>query len=122
VRLERLRLIAGRPAVHQLSWVRGTELATADLSGTSLYAALAEHGVVVHRAAETIRPGLLDEAAGRVLRQPPGTAVFVSDRITYGLDDAVLVVDRATILGTALEIRTERAVSGLSLRWSRPAD
>jgi GntR family transcriptional regulator len=125
LRLERLRLIAGRPAVHQLSWLRlagmGVDrLLEVDFSGTSLYAALADLGVVVHRAAETVRPGLLDEPTGELLGQPAGTAVFVSDRITYGLDDAPLVLDRATILGTALEIRTERAVTGLSMQWSRP--
>ena len=119
VRLERLRLVAGRPAVHQLSWIRGTELAAADLSGTSLYAALADRGVAVHRASEVVRPGMLDEAGGGLLGHPAGTAVFVSDRVTYGLDDTPLVLDRATILGTLLEIRTERAVSGLSMQWTR---
>jgi GntR family transcriptional regulator len=119
LRLERLRLLAGRPAVHQLSWIRGDDLAGADLSGTSLYTALAEAGVVVHRAAESVRPGLLDETAAGLLGQPAGTPVFVSDRVTYGLDDSVLVVDRATILGTALEIRTERAVTGFSMQWTR---
>jgi GntR family transcriptional regulator len=120
LRLERLRLIAGRPAVHQLSWIRGDELAETDFSGTSLYAALADRGVVVHRAAETVRPGVLDAAGAELLGQPVGTPVFVSDRVTFGLDDVPLVFDRATILGTALEIRTERAVSGLSMQWSRP--
>ena len=120
LRLERLRLIAGRPAVHQLSWIRGDELAETDFSGVSLYAALAERGVVVHRAAETVRPGVLDDATAGLLGQPVGTPVFVSDRITYGLDDSALVFDRATILGTALEIRTERAATGLSMQWSRP--
>jgi GntR family transcriptional regulator len=119
VRLERLRLIAGRPAVHQLSWIRGTGLARTDLSGTSLYAALADLGVAVHRASETLRPGLLDEAVAALLGHPAGTPVFVSERTTHGLDDAVLVADRATILGTALEIRTERAMSGLSMQWAR---
>jgi GntR family transcriptional regulator len=121
LRLERLRLIAGRPAVHQLSWIRGDDLAETDLSGTSLYAALAERGIVVHRASETVQPGVLDSAAAELLGQPAGTAVFVSDRITYGLDDTPLVFDRATILGTALEIRTERAATGLSMQWSRPS-
>jgi GntR family transcriptional regulator len=119
LRLERLRLLAGRPAVHQLSWIRGGDLVTADLSGMSLYTALADHGVVVHRASEVVRPGLLDDAAAALLGQPAGTPVFVSDRVTYGLDDTPLVVDRATILGTALEIRTERAVTGFSMQWSR---
>jgi GntR family transcriptional regulator len=125
LRLERLRLIAGRPAVHQLSWLclsktGGMSLSTVDFSGTSLYAALADLGVVVHRASETLRPGLLEAPTAQLLGQPVGTPVFVSDRITYGLDDTPLVFDRATLLGTALEIRTERAVTGLSMQWSRP--
>lgn len=119
VRLERLRLLAGRPAVHQLSWIRGVDLLDVDLSGTSLYAALADLGVVVHRASETVRPGVLDPVSADLLGHPAGTPAFVSDRVTYGLDDTPLVVDRATILGTLLEIRTERALSGLSMQWSR---
>ena len=123
LRLERLRLLAGRPAVHQLSWVRGdlgAALVTADLSATSLYAAIAEQGAVVHRATETVRPGLRDPDTAVLLRQPAGSPVFVSDRVTYGLDDQPLVVDRAVILGSAMEIRTERAATGLSVQWSRP--
>ena len=119
VRLERLRLLAGRPAVHQVSWIRGTALAEADLSSMSLYAALSNTGVAVHRASESVRPGVLDEATAALLRQPPGTPAFLSERITHGVDDSVLVVDRATILGTALEIRTERAITGLSMQWTR---
>jgi GntR family transcriptional regulator len=122
LRLERLRLLSGRPAVHQLSWVpgrTGAALAGADLSDTSLYAAIADLGVVVHRASEVVRPGLLDQGSAGLLRRPVGTPVFVSDRTTYGLDDAPLVVDRATILGTVMEIRAERAASGVSLRWTR---
>jgi len=121
LRLERLRLLSGRPAVHQLSWVRlpvGAELRTADLSETSLYAAIAEHGVVVHRASEVLRPELLVAPAAELLRQAAGTPVFVSDRVTYGLDDRPVVVDRATILGTVMEVRTERAAAGLSMQWT----
>jgi len=119
LRLERLRLVAGRPAVHQVSWVRGAALAGADLSATSLYAALAGQGVVVHRASEVVRPGMLDEPIATLLRQATGTPVFVSERVTYGLDDQAIVVDRATILGTVMEIRTERAATGLSMQWTR---
>jgi GntR family transcriptional regulator len=121
LRLERLRLLAGRPAVHQLSWVRspvGPALRDADLSATSLYAAIAEHGVVVHRASEVLRPELLGSPVAQLLRQSPGTPVFVSDRTTYGLDDQPIVVDRATILGTVMEVRTERAATGVSMQWT----
>jgi GntR family transcriptional regulator len=122
LRLERLRFVAGRPAVHQVSWVpapAGPALVAADLSATSLYAAIAGHGVVVHRASEVLRPALLGEPAATLLRQQAGTPVFVSERITYGLDDHPIVLDRATILGTVMEIRTERAATGLSMQWSR---
>ncbi|GAA3334679.1 GntR family transcriptional regulator [Amorphoplanes nipponensis] len=121
LRLERLRLLAGRPAVHQLSWVRspvGAELRDTDLSDTSLYAAIAEHGVVVHRASEVLRPEVLASPVAELLRQAAGTPVFVSDRVTYGLDDQPIVVDRATILGTVMEVRTERAATGLSVQWT----
>ena len=121
LRLERLRLLAGRPAVHQLSWVRspvGAELRAADLSDTSLYAAIAGHGIVVHRASEVLRPEVLTEPVAALLRVASGTPVFVSDRVTYGLDDQAIVVDRATILGTVMEVRTERAVTGLSMQWT----
>ncbi|GIF14565.1 GntR family transcriptional regulator [Actinoplanes teichomyceticus] len=121
LRLERLRLVAGRPAVHQLSWVRGTDLVSVDLSDTSLYAALINQGHLVHRASEVVRPGLLEEPVAGLLRRPPGEPVLVSERVTYALDETVLVVDRATMLGSAMEIRTERAASGLSVQWSRPA-
>lgn len=124
LRLERLRLLAGRPAVHQLSWVRspvGAELRDADLSDTSLYAAVADRGVVVHRATEVLRPEVLTGPVAELLRRPEGTPVFHSDRITFGLDDQPVIVDRATILGTVMEVRTERAAAGLSVRWTSSA-
>ena len=83
----------------------------------SLYAALADAGVAVARASEVVRPGLLDPAAARHLHEPPGSPVLVSTRITYTPDAVPVVSDHATILGTMMEIRTERAATGLSLAW-----
>jgi hypothetical protein len=34
------------------------------------------------------------------------------------VDDVAILVDRATILGTIMEIRTERAAAGLSMQWT----
>ncbi|MDR7280798.1 GntR family transcriptional regulator [Catenuloplanes atrovinosus] len=119
-RVERVRLIAGRPALHQISWVRspyGTPLLDVDFARTSLYHALADQGVVVHRAHERLRPDVLRPPIAPLLRQPEGTPVFLSDRVTYGLDGIPVVMDRATILGTTMEIRAERTAAGLSLRW-----
>lgn len=126
LRLERVREFAGRPSVHQVSWVRfASRLRDVDFSGIALYAALADIGVAVARASETIRPDVLDSTSSRYLEKPPGTPVFVSDRVTFALDGTAVVADRAVILGDAMEIRAERAASGLSMTWSgavRPAD
>lgn len=121
LRLERLRAFAGRPAVHQVSWVPGPHadaIRDRDFGTVSLYGALADAGVAVARAAETVRPEALEAAAARHLGEPAGTPVFVSDRITYALDGGAVVADRATILGSMLEIRTDRHATGLSVAWS----
>ncbi len=121
LRLERVRSLAGRPAIHQVSWIPdpfGSQLRDVDFADISLYRALADRGVVVHRATERLRPELLDEATAPKLDQPAGIAVFRSDRTTYGLDGEAIVVDHATILGSAMEIRTERAATKLSMRWN----
>src|SRR6478735_4885406 len=78
---------------------------------------LADTGVTVARASEVVRPGLLDPAAARHLHEPQGSPVLVSSRITYTLDATPVVSDHATILGSMMEIRTERAATGLSLTW-----
>lgn len=121
LRLERVREFAGRAAVHQVSWVRkpfGNRLRSVDFAAKSLYAALADAGVAVARATETIRPDVLDETIAAHLHAPPGTPVFVSDRVTYSLDDTPVVTDRAVILGDTMEIRATRAATGLSLTWT----
>ncbi|MFC7109662.1 GntR family transcriptional regulator [Nonomuraea rubra] len=120
LRLERVREFDGRPAVHQVSWVRrpvADRIRDRDFTGVSLYTALADAGVTVARASEVVRPGLLDAAAARHLGEPQGSPVLISTRITYTLDATPVVSDHATILGSMMEIRTERAATGLSLTW-----
>jgi GntR family transcriptional regulator len=120
LRLERVREFGGRPAVHQVSWVRrpvADAIRGRDFTAVSLYGALADAGVAVARATETVRPGLLDAAAARHLLEPPGSPVLLSTRITHTLDDTPVVCDLATILGSMMEIRTERAATGLSVTW-----
>ncbi|MEU8377901.1 GntR family transcriptional regulator [Streptosporangium sp. NPDC048865] len=120
LRLERVREFAGRPAIHQVSWVRRPSaegVRDVDFTTVSLYAALAGLGVAVARASEKIRPGLLDPAVAPHLGEPAGSAVLLSDRVTYTLDATAVVADHATILGSMMEIRTDRAATGLSLTW-----
>jgi GntR family transcriptional regulator len=120
LRLERGRAFAGRRAIHQVSWVReppAGRLRDVDFTTTSLYAALADAGIVVARASETIRPEALDADAARHLDADEGAPVLVSERITYGPDGTALIVDTATILGSMMQITADRAATGLSLHW-----
>lgn len=123
LRLERVRVLGGRPAIHQVSWIPAPwagPLRSIDFTTISLYAALADLGVVVHRATERLTPGVLTAAEAAALGQTAGVPVFVSERTTYALDGSPVVVDRATILGDLVEIRTERAATGVSLQWTAP--
>jgi GntR family transcriptional regulator len=121
LRLERLRLLGDDPVIHQVSWVTDRHAAAVrahDFTHTSLYAALADGGVTIMRASERIVPAALTEPAAGHLRQPIGTPVFISERTTYALDETAVVVDRAAVLGDAMEIRAERAATRLSVSWS----
>ena len=120
LRLERVRHLAGRPAVHQVSWIAepyGSRIADVDFSSVALYRALAEDGVAVARATERLRPANVAGSAATLLRRAAGTAVFVSERTTYGIGGEPIVWDRATIVGDVMEIRTDRAATRLSMRW-----
>jgi GntR family transcriptional regulator len=120
LRLERVREFGGRRAIHQVSWVappHGERLRDIDFTAVSLYSALSELDVRVARAAEAIRPDVLDDKLARLLAAPVGTPVLVSERVTSAPDGTIVVTDRATILGSMMHISTERAADRLSLRW-----
>ncbi|GAB7193251.1 GntR family transcriptional regulator [Kineococcus sp. NUM-3379] len=120
LRLERLRLLGGRPAVHQVSWVpqpHADRVRGRDLAGTSLYAALADAGVHIARASERITPEVLAGAAAGHLAAEPGTAALHSERVTYDPDDVPVVLDHASMLGELVEVRAERARSAVSVTW-----
>lgn len=120
LRLVRVRHLAGQPAVHQVSWVPeplGSVIRSRDFRETPLYTALADAGVAVHHASERIRPALLPASVAPRLDRSPGHPVFVSERVTHDVRDVVVVVDRATIVGECMEIRTNRAATEISLEW-----
>ncbi|GAA1590846.1 GntR family transcriptional regulator [Actinoplanes couchii] len=125
LRLERVRYLGDQPVIHQISWVpepHGSRVSDEDFRRMSLYVALAETGVTIVRASERIVPGLLDPVSAARLRRPAGSAVFVSERTTYAMDDEPVVTDRAVILGDLMEIRAERAATRVSVQWGTVRD
>ncbi|WP_308283442.1 GntR family transcriptional regulator [Pseudonocardia nigra] len=121
LRIERLRIVDGKPAVHQVSWVPepfAESIRQMDFTEMTLYAALAEHaGVAVSRGSETIRPALVTCEAARYLRITQGSPVFVRERVTLGIDDSPIVFDRASITGDPMVIRTERVSNTVQWSW-----
>jgi len=120
LRLERVRTVRGKPAVHQVSWVRepyGPAIRDRDFVAEGLYGVLAGEGVAVHRASEVIRPHVLTARSAELLARPARTAAFLSERVTYDLSGAAVVADRAVILGSLLEIRAERSAGRVSVHW-----
>jgi GntR family transcriptional regulator len=125
LRLERLRLLGGVPAIHQVSWVRepyASEVQDADFSRDSLYGELTLAGASLVRATERVTAASLSRANARMLRRPEGSAAFVSDRTTFALDESPVVFDRAMIVGTLMEIRANRSPTRISLSWTSSAD
>jgi len=124
LRLERVRALAGVPAIHQVSWVgppHAQALRAVDFSTTSLYAALTEAGVSLVRASERVTAAGLPRVAAERLHRPEGSAALVSERTTFALDGSAVVFDRAMIVGDLMEIRASRTVSQVSLAWGTAA-
>ena len=122
LRLERLRHVDGLPLVRQVSWIP-SPLAEAirgvDFTTTALYAALAQVcDATVASASERVRTGLLSTEMYGLLRRPAGTPVFLSDRVTRGVDATTLVVEEAIMIGDRLRIHTDRVATALSLSWT----
>jgi GntR family transcriptional regulator len=121
LRIERLRRLGATPAIHQVSWVPepgAGSLAGADLAAVPLYDALIAGGTAVVSAEERLSPALLGEELSVLLDRPAGAPVFRSDRTTFGAGGTPVLVDRATILGELVEIRTHRARASVSLEWT----
>lgn len=126
LRLERLRIVAGKPAVHQVSWVPepyAESIRHVDFTEVTLYAALAEHaGLVISRGTETIVPELVSSEAARHLCITKGRPVFLRERVTLGIDDSPIMFDRAAITGDHMVIRTERVSNTMSWSWGLHAE
>ncbi|GHJ43884.1 GntR family transcriptional regulator [Catellatospora sp. TT07R-123] len=123
LRLERLRLVDGAPAIHQVSWVDqpyADTVRTCDFSQTALYAALADAGMRIASAGEQIAAQALPAASAALLGRPEGTPVLVSERVTRTVAGTVGVVDRA-VIAAELAIRAQRTMHQVSVQWGAPA-
>lgn len=109
--IERLRLADGEPIALQRSHLPpslGRRLAGIDLSRRSLYDVLAELGVDVVRASETLHPVVLDGRRAELLATEPGAPAVVSERLTFSTGDRPILYDVAYLPGDRVVITAER--------------
>jgi GntR family transcriptional regulator len=122
LRLERLRRIGRRPAVHQVSWVPqpwSEHLLEVDFEVASLYRSL-EHRcqLAIVRATESLRARALPAAIASAVNKPAGRPVLVAERITYDARNIPVVHDLATIVDDTIGVLARRAQRGTELSWA----
>jgi GntR family transcriptional regulator len=121
LRLERLRTVAGRALMHQVSWVPepwGSQIRECDFTVEPLYAALERVcGLVVARAQETLAAEALSERLAGLLELPVGRPVLVMERTTYDEQDRAFVADTAVILDQRVRVVTERRPASVTNSW-----
>ncbi|MEO6501614.1 MAG: GntR family transcriptional regulator [Jatrophihabitantaceae bacterium] len=122
LRLERLRRIGRRPAVHQVSWIPlpwSSTLLGVDFEVASLYRSLEQRcQVAIVRATESLRARALPAAIAAAVDRPAGRPVLVAERITYDARDTPIVYDLATIVDDSIGILARRAQRGTELSWA----
>ena len=131
LRLRRLRLADGQPLIVQTSYLPA-ELTRADgpgadspgtldvdeLAQRGLYTVLAEHGLAITRAAETITPVLLDPADAADLGRPAGRPALLSHRVSFTAAGLPIVDDHALLPGDSVAISASRSAERLDVQYT----
>ena len=121
LRLRRLRLADGRPLIMQTSYLPlplADGLDPADLAQRGLYTVLAEHGLAVTRAAETITPCVLGTLEAGYLGRPAGNPALLSHRVSFTADGLAVVDDHAVLPGDSVSITVNRSADRLDVHYS----
>jgi GntR family transcriptional regulator len=131
LRLRRLRLVAGRPLIVQTSYLPAPALPALlshdllDERGDlrrGLYTLLAEHGLTVTEASETITPTTLGRQDASDLVRPEGSPALLSHRISFTATGVPIVDDHALLPGDSVAITARRSADRLEVRYALTAD
>jgi GntR family transcriptional regulator len=131
LRLRRLRLADGQPLIVQTSYLPaeltradgpdanspGT-LDVGDLAQRGLYTVLAEHGLAITRAAETITPVLLDPADAADLGRTAGRPALLSHRVSFTAAGLPILDDHAVLPGDSVAISANRSTERLEVQYT----
>ena len=121
LRLRRLRLAGGRPLIVQTSYLplpQAGGLDAADLAQRGLYTVLADHGLAVTRAAETITPCVLGRREAGYLGRPAGRPALLSHRVSFTAAGLAVVDDHAVLPGDSVAITANRSAERLDVHYT----
>jgi GntR family transcriptional regulator len=121
LRLRRLRLSSGRPLIVQTSYLPAALahiVEPENLGDQGLYAILAEHGLTVTRANETISPTTLGPHDARDLSRPPSSPALLSHRISFTASGLPVIDDHALLPADSVVIRADRSPERLAVHYT----
>jgi GntR family transcriptional regulator len=121
LRLRRLRLSGGRPLIVQTSYLPAALarlVEPEDLSHRGLYAILAEHGLTITRADETISPTTLGPHDARDLARPLSSPALLSHRVSFTQTGIPVIDDHALLPADSVVITVNRSAGRLEVHYT----
>ena len=89
-----------------------------ELAQRGLYTVLAEHGLAITRAAETITPVLLDPADAADLGRLAGRPALLSHRVSFTAAGLPILDDHAVLPGDSVAISANRSTERLDVQYT----
>ncbi len=121
LRLRRLRLSGGRPLIVQTSYLPAALAHLArqeDLARLGLYTILAEHGLTIARAHESISPTTLGPHDARDLARRQRTPALLSHRVSFTAAGVPLIDDRALLPADSVVVTVNRSAERLEVHYT----
>jgi GntR family transcriptional regulator len=119
--LRRLRLSGGRPLIVQTSYLPAAltrVVGLEDLGRRGLYTILAEHGLAIARADETITPAALGPDDARDLARPRSSPALLSHRVSFTAAGIPVIDDYALLPADSVAITVNRSPGHLDVRYT----
>jgi GntR family transcriptional regulator len=121
LRLRRLRLSCGRPLIVQTSYLPAALAHVAsveDVGRLGLYALLAEHGLTIASAHESISPARLGRCDARDLARPERSPALLSHRVSFTAAGDPLIDDHALLPADSVVITVNRSAERLEVHYT----
>jgi GntR family transcriptional regulator len=121
LRLRRLRLSGGRPLIVQTSYLPAaltSVVSPENLGLRGLYTILAEHGLAIARADETITPAALGPRDARDLSRPRSSPALLSHRVSFTAAGRPVIDDYALLPAGSVAITVNRSPGHLEVHYT----